>query len=177
MQILVEAASFEKLSLLKNAANAMCATAEIRKSYCTFATTLLKLWKYLNREDITEEMRKKKDALEAIYKELQKKRKHADITDLSVAINDIINEHVEIDDTHLMLADSGRRYDIGGIDFDLCGANLPSGRTRTSYLETFRTCFRNIWPDCFRQIHRESTSSKSIRKSSRHTTRSRIALR
>ena len=119
LQILVEAASFEKLSLLKNAANAMCATAEIRKSYCTFATTLLKLWKYLDREDITEEMRKKKDALEAIYKELQKKRKHADITDLSVAINDIINEHVEIDDTHLMLADSGRRYDIGGIDFDL----------------------------------------------------------
>ena len=119
LQNLVEAASFEKLSLLKNAANAMCATAEIRKSYCTFATTLLKLWKYLDREDITEEMRKKKDALEAIYKELQKKRKHADITDLSVAINDIINEHLEIDDTHLILTDSGRRYNISGIDFDL----------------------------------------------------------
>jgi type I restriction enzyme R subunit len=65
-------------------------------------------------------MRKKKDALEAIYKELQKKRKHADITDLSVAINDIVNEHLEIDSNAMMVADGGgRRFDISGIDFDL----------------------------------------------------------
>lgn len=119
LQILVEAASFEKLSLLKSAANAMCATAEIRKSYCSFATTLLKLWKYLDREDITEEMRKKKDALEAIYKELQKKRKHADITDLSVAINDIVSEHLEIEGPGMRVAESHKRFDISGIDFDL----------------------------------------------------------
>ena len=75
----------------------MCETAEIRKSYCTFASTLLKLWKYLDREDITPEMRLQKDAIEAIYKELQQKRKHADITDLSVAINEIVNEHLELD--------------------------------------------------------------------------------
>ena len=48
---LIQAESFEKLSLLKTAANAMCETAEIRKSYCTYATTLLKLWKYLDREE------------------------------------------------------------------------------------------------------------------------------
>ena len=57
-------------------------------------------------------------ALEAIYKELQKKRKHADITDLSVAINDIVNEHLEIDPNAMMVAE-GRRFDISGIDFDL----------------------------------------------------------
>ena len=70
---LIQAESFEKLSLLKTAANAMCETAEIRKSYCTYATTLLKLWKYLDREDITPEMKQQKDAIEAIYKELLKK--------------------------------------------------------------------------------------------------------
>ena len=70
---LIEADNFFKLFLLKEAANAMCATAEIRKTYCTFATTLLKLWKYLDREDITSEMKQQKDAIEAIYKELQKK--------------------------------------------------------------------------------------------------------
>ena len=111
---------FEKLSLLKKAANALCDTIKTRKTYCTYATTLLRLWKYLNREDITEDMRKKKDAIEAIYKELQKKRKHADITDLSVAINDIVNEHLEIDSGAMMVADSGSsRIDISGIDFDL----------------------------------------------------------
>ena len=119
LQELIDAVSFEKLSLLKKAANLLCDTIETRKSFCTFATTLLRLWKYLDREDITEEMRKKKDALEAIYKELQKKRKHADITNLSVAINDIVNEYLEIDSDNMMVADGGRRFDISGIDFDL----------------------------------------------------------
>ena len=58
--------------------------------------------------------------MEAIYKELQKKRKHADITDLIVAINDIVNEHIEVDASHMMVADgSGHRFDISSIDFDL----------------------------------------------------------
>ncbi len=120
LEKLIDATMFEKLSLLKKAANALCDTIKTRKTYCTYATTLLRLWKYINREDITEDMRKKKDAIEAIYKELQKKRKHADITDLSVAINDIVNEHLEIDSGAMLVADSGSsRIDISGIDFDL----------------------------------------------------------
>ena len=118
LEKLIDATMFEKLSLLKKAANALCDTINTRKTYCTYSTTLLRLWKYLNREDITENMRKKKDAIEAIYKELQKKRKHADITDLSVAINDIVNEHLEIDSGAMLVADSSR-IDISGIDFDL----------------------------------------------------------
>lgn len=60
LQELIDAMSFEKLSLLKKAANQLCDKIETRKSFCTFATTLLKLWKYLDREDITEDMRKRK---------------------------------------------------------------------------------------------------------------------
>ncbi len=117
LQELIDAESFMKLSMLKTAADAMCATVEIRKSYCTLAATLLNRWKYLDRDDITPERKQAKDAIEAIYKELQKKRKHADITDLSVAINEIIDEHLEIDSS--VVAESGRRFDISKIDFDL----------------------------------------------------------
>ena len=119
LQELIDAMSFEKLSFLKKAANLLCDKDETRKSFCTFATTLLRLWKYLDREDVTVDMRRKKDALEAIYKELQKKRKHADITNLSVAINDIVNEHMEVDASQMMVEEDGRRFDISGIDFDL----------------------------------------------------------
>ena len=114
---LINAENFMKLSLLKEAANAMCESAETHKTYCTYTTTLLKLWKYLDREDITVDMKRQKDAIEAIYKELQKKRKHADITDLSVAINEIVNEHLEIETG--IVAEETRRFDISGIDFDL----------------------------------------------------------
>ena len=126
---LIDAENFWKLSMLKKAANAMCETLEIRKTYCTFATTLLKLWKYLDREDITPEMKQRKDAIEAIYKELQKKRKHADITDLSVAINNIVNAHLEIEEREDMMKES-RRFDISGIDFDLLRREFAKSREK-----------------------------------------------
>ena len=119
---LIKAESFEKLSLLKKAANAMCETAEIRKSYCTFASTLLKLWKYLDREDITPEMKQQKDAIEAIHKELQQKRKHADITDLSVAIK-------------TTMAAESRRFDISGIDFDLLRREFAKSKEKNLVLK------------------------------------------
>ena len=133
LQELIDAESFMKLSLLKAAADAMCATVEIRKSYCTLATTLLNRWKYLDRDDITPERKQAKDAIEAIYKELQKKRKHADITDLSVAINNIIDEHLEIDSS--VVAESGRRFDISRIDFDLLQREFAKAKQKNLLLK------------------------------------------
>ena len=133
LQELIDAESFMKLSKLKTAADAMCATVEIRKSYCTLATTLLNRWKYLDREDITLERKQAKDAIEAIFKELQKKRKHADITDLSVAINNIIDEHLEIDSS--LVAESGRRFDISRIDFDLLQREFAKAKQKNLLLK------------------------------------------
>lgn len=128
---LIDADSFAKLSLLRIGANAMCETAEIRKSYCTYITTLLKLWKFLDRDDITFEMKQRKDALEAIYKELQKKRKHADITNLSVAINEIVDEHLEIElASQLTETDPNRRFDISKINFDLLRKEFAKKREK-----------------------------------------------
>ena len=103
LNALIDAEEFNRLSLLKVAANAMCETIEIKKTFSIMASRLLNLWKYLDRDDITIEMKRHKDAIQAIYKQLQKKRKDADITDLSVAINAMV----------------GRRFDISGINFDL----------------------------------------------------------
>ena len=133
LQELIEAESFMKLSMLKTATDAMCATVEIRKSYCTLATTLLNRWKYLDRDDITHERKQAKDAIEAIYKELQKKRKHADITDLSVAINNIIDEHLEINSS--VVAESGRRFDISKIDFDLLQREFAKAKQKNLLLK------------------------------------------
>ena len=108
----------------------MCKTLETRKTYCTFASTLLKLWKYLDRDDITSELKQQKDAIEAIYKELQKNRKHADITDLSVAISDIINDHIEMEANVLAEDGSSRRFDISGINFELLRREFAHSREK-----------------------------------------------
>ena len=135
LQNLIKADNFYKLFLLKEAANAMCETAETRKTFCTYATTLLKLWKYLDREDITAEMKQHKDAIEAIYKELQKKRKHADITDLSVAINEIVNEHLQVDASMVAEPNASRRFDISGINFDLLRREFAKSKERNLILK------------------------------------------
>lgn len=124
LQELIDADTFLKLSLLKTAANAMCETAEIQ-------TTLLKLWKFLDREDVSYETKQQKDALEAIYKELQKKRKHADITNLSVAINAIVDEHLELEPDNIVAdSSSNRRFDISKIDFDLLRREFAKRREK-----------------------------------------------
>ena len=131
LEKLIGSYHFEKLELLKMGANAMCQTVEVRKTYGTYAATLLKLWKYLNREDITPEMKRQKDAIEAIYKELQKKRKHADITDLSVAINRIVNDHLEVDNAMKVAEHAeGRRFDISGINFEVLRREFAKRRDK-----------------------------------------------
>jgi type I restriction enzyme R subunit len=119
LNALIEAEDFNRLSLLKAAANAMCETIEIKKTFSIMASRLLNLWKYLDRDDITIEMKRHKDAIQAIYKQLQKKRKDADITDLSVAINAIVNDHLEVEPSMVAEPMVGRRFDISGINFDL----------------------------------------------------------
>ena len=131
LQELIDADNFLKLSLLKTAANAMCETAEIRKSYCTYVAALLKLWKFLDRDDVDYGMKLRKDALEAIYKELQKKRRHADITELSVAINAIVNEHLDVETIEKASESySNRRFDISKIDFDLLRREFAKKKDR-----------------------------------------------
>ncbi len=128
LQQLTDATYFDKLALLKQAANSVCETVETRKAYCTFATTLLKLWKYLDREEISTEMKHKKDGIEAIWKELQKKRKHSDIADLSKAINDIVNEHLQVDTTTTVA--EGKRFNISSIDFELLRTEFARSREK-----------------------------------------------
>ena len=70
----------------------------------------------------------------AIFKELQQKRKHADITDLSVAINEIVNEHLEVDGEGTMAAES-RRFDISGIDFELLRREFAKSKEKNLVLK------------------------------------------
>ena len=116
---LVSAVDFSKLALLQTAANAVCGTIEDKKAFSTYASELIRLMKYMDRDDITGQTRKEYDAIAAIYGELQKKRRHVDTTDLMVEINSIISEYVEIGDTPSTENEEPRRFDISAIDFDL----------------------------------------------------------
>lgn len=123
LSALVKAEGFGKMALLKDGAEAMCSDAETKKSFETYANEISRLIKYLDRSDIAQDIRDRADAIKAIFREMQKKRKHIDTTDLMVEINRIINENVEIEEPKEGLVES-RQFDISRIDFDLLAAEF-----------------------------------------------------
>ncbi|MEE5994283.1 MAG: type I restriction endonuclease subunit R, partial [Oscillospiraceae bacterium] len=118
LQKQIDAKDFEKMSLLRDATNIICGSIGEKKTFSTYASECIRFMKYLDRNEITGQNRKEYDAIEAIYRELQKKRKTVDNTDLMVEINAIISNDITIPE---QVTDSleSRRFDISTIDFDL----------------------------------------------------------
>ena len=96
----------------------MCESLEIKKTFQTYSGELGRLMKYVNRGELPEDSIRRKDAILEIDRELRKKRRHADNTDLMVEINQIVNEYVTVEEQGEGLVES-RRFNISEIDFDL----------------------------------------------------------
>lgn len=115
---LVAAKDFAKQALIKSGADAVCGSMEDKKEFQTYAAELVRVMKYLQRDDLSADQVQYRDAIVAIYKELQMKRKHADNTDLMVEINRIISENLTLEPVSEGLVES-KQFDISKIDFDL----------------------------------------------------------
>ena len=115
---LVSATGFPKQALIRAGANAVCGSMEEKKEFQTYASELARMMKYLQPGNLTEEQLSYRDAIVAIDKELQAKRKHADNTDLMVEINKIVSENLTLEPVTEGLTES-KRFDISKIDFDL----------------------------------------------------------
>lgn len=118
LEDLIKAKDFSKLALLQTAANAVSDSRESRKQFTTYANEINRMMKYLDRDDISDEDRNKKDAIIAISDELKKKKKHVDNVDLMVQINGILGEYIMIEQESNN-SDIAKRFDISRIDFDL----------------------------------------------------------
>ncbi len=118
LQSLIGAKGFEKVALLQSGANAVCGSMEDRKAFTTYASELTRLMKYIDRGDMERDSRREYEAIAAIYSVLQRKRKHADTTDLMVEISGIISQYMHIEEPTPGITPS-RQFDISSIDFDL----------------------------------------------------------
>lgn len=118
LQDLICSYDFPKMYYLQKGANIVCGTVEERKTFSAYASELNRLMKYTDRDDIDRNVRKEYEAVAAIYAEIKKKRKHINITDLMVEINNIISDYVGIEHSY-MINEEVKRFDISGIDFDL----------------------------------------------------------
>ena len=126
---LINSSEFERIALLKAAANELCVDLKTKKEFQTIASELFRLWKYLNKEEKAPLLSKERNAISAIYNELIEKRKNADTVDLMVQINAIVSEYVSTESSG---SGDAKSFDISKIDFDLLRKEFS--RTKNKFL-------------------------------------------
>ena len=116
LQEMIEADGFDKLTLVRAGADAMCANQEARKSFEIQARELFRMFKYVERGEVSDDTKNGKDAISEIYNLLQEKRIHADNSALMSEINDIVSEYITLSKDKTDSED--KTFDISKIDFD-----------------------------------------------------------
>lgn len=116
LEKLVNASDFEKVALIQDGADAVCVTTEIKKRFEIQARELFRKFKYIESKEVSEETVQYKNAISAIYDQLQEKRKHADNSALMSQISDIVSNHVSV--TRVIHSADSKKFDISKIDFD-----------------------------------------------------------
>ena len=142
LQLLIHAENFEKLSLLQEAANAVSGSLDARKQFQSYANELMRMMKYADRQDISPSVRKQYDAIIAIFGELQKKRKHTNHVDLTVEINRIISEYVQIKTPAAEVVPS-LQFDISEINFDLLQQEFARVKNKNLLLKDLEDLVRD----------------------------------
>ncbi len=135
---LVAARDFDKIELLQEAANIVCVSAEIKKRFSVYATEIIRLSKYLDRSDIDDESKRKKDAVVAIYGELNKRRARSDTTELAVQINHILGDYVFIEKSEND-GESSKRFDISKINFELLHREFARAKKKNLLVRDLET--------------------------------------
>lgn len=116
LESLLTADGFEKLNMIKCAADAVSAGDEIKKRFGIMARSLFKFFKFIERGDVSRDTWAHRDAIDAIYREVTKRRDVADTGDVMVQLQAIIDEHIEVNEVD---KSEPAKFDISAIDFDL----------------------------------------------------------
>jgi type I restriction enzyme R subunit len=116
LKLLVDADDFAKLALIASGANAMCATDEIKKRFEIQSRELFRMFKYIEKGEVSDETIHYKNAISAVYDQLQEKRVHADNSALMAQINEIVSNAVAV--TKNTGDNDNKKFDISKIDFD-----------------------------------------------------------
>lgn len=138
LETLLAACGFGKLDAIKDAADAMSATDEIKKRFGIMCRMLFKLYRFVTRTEVGEDLACRRDAVRAVYNQINQRRATADTTELMRQVRDIVSEHVEIGKTTEQ-AKEGTRFDISGIDFDRLGQEFARAKQKHLIISDLRS--------------------------------------
>lgn len=116
LEMLLVAEGFGKIEAVRDAADALSRTDEVKKRFSIMCRELFRMHKFVVRREVGEDLAQRRDAIRAVYNLLNRRRADADTTNLMVKAHAIVGEHVTVD---LSSEESkeGTRFDINSIDF------------------------------------------------------------
>lgn len=130
---LIAANGFAKIAMLQDISETLYSSIELKKRFQLQVGELMRLLRYLDREEITEDICKNKAALSAIEDMLHEKRRHVDTTDIMVAANEIISRHLEIEQQEQAVA-ADKLFDLSKIDFAALAAEFKQVKHKNTLL-------------------------------------------
>ena len=124
LDALIAASGFEKMAKLQDITDILYSSIELKKRFQLQVVELKRLFRYLTRQEVTEEMYKNKTALKAVEDMLHEKRSHVDTTDIMVRANEIISQYIEVEQAAKNTLVQDRRFDLSKIDFAILAAEF-----------------------------------------------------
>ena len=117
----------------------MCATDEIKKRFEIQSRELFRMFKYIEKGEVSDETVHYKNAISAIYDQLQETIHHADNSALMAHINQIVSEYVAVVHTGAAGLVESKKFDISKIDFDLLRREFERVQNKNLLLKDLQT--------------------------------------
>lgn len=137
LNTLLSAEGFGKLAAVKDAADAVSTTDESKKRFGIMCRELLKMYKFVTRKEAGEDLASKRDAIRAVFNQINARHERADTTDLMVRLQAIVDEHISVTDTGEQ-AKASTKFDISSIDFNRLGQEFSKTRHKHLLLDDMR---------------------------------------
>lgn len=138
LETLLAAEGFGKLDAIKDAADTMSATDEVKKCFGIMCRMLFKLYRFVTRAEVGEDLARRRDAIRAVHSQMNQRRAAADTTELMRQVHDIVSEHVEVSESAEQAKES-TRFDISGIDFGRLGQEFALAKQKHLIIDDLRS--------------------------------------
>jgi type I restriction enzyme R subunit len=109
--------AMEKLALIKKAVDCVCLNETSRTKFEILARNVFRKYQALYPEDLVKQFIKQFNAIEAIYQQLNQQTKDADIIEVMMQLQNVVNENITIHKNEVQEPE-GVYIDLGSLDFD-----------------------------------------------------------
>jgi type I restriction enzyme R subunit len=123
--------AIEKIGLIKKAVDCVCLNETSRTKFEIMARDVFRKYHALYPEEQVKQFIKQFNAIEAIYQQLNQQTKDADITEIMIQLQSVVNENISIH-RNIVSDPEGVYIDLGSLDFEKLKAAFAKAENKNT---------------------------------------------